>query len=113
MKKHFIFFSSILLMAACVSTKVLTPTQADADRLKTKYPNLTLADLNEGKALYEKHCQSCHKLYRPNSRNEQKWNEIVPPMVKKVNRKGEVLDNRAQELILKYVVTMHDAKSAK
>lgn len=111
MKK--IIFIALIIMAGCVSKKVTSsaaknaPTQTDVDRVKSKYPDLTLSELNNGKIFYEKHCGTCHALKKPTSETEQEWNKIVPKMVVKVNKKeGNVLDAAAQESILRYVVTM-------
>lgn len=106
-----------LILSLCVfvlfscSAKLLAPTQADAERGMTKYEGLTLASLNEGKALFEQNCSKCHGLKSPTSRNEEKWNKIVPIMVKKVNKKAgkEEIDAAEEQLILKYLVTMSTA----
>lgn len=110
MKKIIIGFS-ILVFCAC-SAKVAMLSQADADRGAVKFPGMTLASLNEGKAHYEQYCQSCHELKKPKSETEADWNKIVPGMVKKTNKKAgsEVVDSKKQELILQYVVTMSTAK---
>lgn len=103
---------SLLLMivlavgfSAC-KTSLLTPTQEDADRMSTKYPGYTLANLNEGKALFEVHCSKCHGLKKPQSRNESQWKHIVPEMVGMANKKSVVISKENEEAILKYLVTM-------
>jgi cytochrome c5 len=105
MKKLHIIAASALL-TACFSAKLATPSESDVARVSNKYPNYTLANLNAGKVLYEENCGVCHGLKNPTSRNEEKWNKIVPRMVKKVNRKTVKIDEGQQELILKYLVTM-------
>jgi hypothetical protein len=50
MKNKILTIASILFLAGC-SIQLMTPTQSDVDRVKTKYPDYTLAELNEGKAL--------------------------------------------------------------
>lgn len=101
----------ILILAGCASSKKTTnlaPSQTDVDKVASKYPGYTLANLIEGKKLYEDNCASCHGLKKPSSRNEEQWKNIVPIMIKKVNKKagGDVLDESKQQLILKYLVTM-------
>lgn len=108
MKKALIL-SIVVVLVACKAAKVSAPGQSDVDRVKDKYPDYTLADLNEGKKLYEMNCGSCHALKAPNSETEEEWIKIVPAMTQKVNRKGVVLDEQAEEQILRYVITMSSA----
>ncbi len=112
MKKNFISLTAaVLFITACGSTKLLVPTQSDAERATKKYSSASLASLNEGKTLFEQNCGQCHGLKNPAGRSEEKWNAVVPRMVKKVNKKAgtEKLGSKEQELILQYVVTMGSA----
>ena len=110
MKKSFILIF-IVILTACSSAKLLTPAQSDVDRVSAKYPGYTLAELNEGKAMFEQTCSRCHRLKDPASRNEDKWNKIVPQMIGKLNKKeGKVVvDDKQQAIILRYMVTMSSA----
>lgn len=101
-----------MFLCGCVAARLIQPTQVDVDRVQTKYPGYTLADLNHGKELFEQNCGSCHRLRKPSSRTEEKWTKVVPKMVEKVNKKkkAEVLSAKDEDLILKYVLTMRDAK---
>lgn len=107
MKKIFIILAFITL-TACGSVKLLSPSQADADRVSTKYPNLMVSELKQGKVLYEQNCNACHGLKKPESRDEEKWNKVVPRMVQKVNKKAgkEEINDQDQQLLLKYLITM-------
>ena len=98
-----------LIIAGCVSATMLAPSQNDVDRVQSKFPGYTLADLHRGQSLYENNCKSCHGLKSPSSKAEADWNRIVPVMVKKVNRNGMVLDPQAEEDIRRYVITMGSA----
>ncbi|HET7003222.1 MAG TPA: hypothetical protein VFI33_17990 [Puia sp.] len=102
-----ILFMSI---TAC-SIKLAAPEQSDVDRVIAKYPGYDLAQLNEGKALFQQTCNRCHPLKNPKSRDETKWNHIVPVMIKRLNTKEgkEVIDSDQQEKILRYLVTMSSA----
>ena len=106
--KGTLFFLALLSLTAC-SVTLVTPTQADVDRVSSKYPGYTLAELNDGKTLFQHTCNRCHKLKNPASRNETKWNKLVPKMINKLNSKEgkKVVDENQQELILKYIVTMN------
>ena len=103
--------SLLAILSAC-SAKLMVPTQADADRGTAKFPGVTLAQLTDGKKLYEDNCGTCHALINPKSESEKEWREMVPLMSAKVNKKAgsEVLDAKKQELILQYVLVMHEAK---
>jgi hypothetical protein len=112
MKKTISIIPVFLLLSGCFSTKLLTPTQADVDRVTPLFPGYSLNDLNKGKMLFEQHCGNCHGLKNPAARTIEQWKEIVPVMSAKVNKKeGNVVDSNAQELILKYVITMNGAQS--
>lgn len=93
-----------LFIAACAGSKVSSsnePTQADVDRNKAIFSNLTLEELIQGKAHYEKNCGSCHKLYSPNGESAVGWKKIVPPMAKKAK-----IDSKTEDLILRYLISM-------
>lgn len=115
MKKAPLLIIAMLLMIACGTTKLIQPAQADVERGEQKFANLTLAELNMGKAIYEQNCDNCHGLKKPESRNEEQWNKVVPKMVTKTNKKQgkEVIDVQAQQVLLKYLVTMSTSKVKK
>jgi cytochrome c5 len=102
-----LFLIFFIPITAC-SIKLAAPEQSDVDRVITKYPGYNLAQLDEGKALFQQTCNRCHQLKNPKSRDETKWNHIVPVMIKKLNAKEgrEVIDSDQQEKILRYLVTM-------
>ncbi len=109
MKKSFILIL-LTIFTAC-TVKLMPPAQSDVDRVSAKYPGYNLNELNEGKALFEQTCKRCHRLKNPASRNEDKWTKIVPSMINKLNKKeGKVvIDDKQQESILRYIITMNSA----
>ena len=115
MKNKSIILLCSLILASCAASQVMMPSQTDVNRVSAKYPNYTLAELNQGKALYEKNCGNCHGLKKPTSRDEAQWNHIVPEMVEKANKKAgkEEITAKDQELIIKYLVTMGSAPKVK
>jgi cytochrome c5 len=110
MKKISILLS-VATLSAC-SAKLLTPTQKDVERVSNKYSGYTLAELTEGKTNFQQNCGKCHGLKNPTSRTEAQWDEIVPRMVKKINKKSEVVNAKTQESILKYLITMSTVQKA-
>jgi hypothetical protein len=99
--KKLVTITGIIVLTACSSGKLLTPSQADADRGSQKFPGYSLDDLNQGKAIYTANCNKCHKYKVPQSRSEKKWDKVIPKMAKKAK-----LDSAQESLVLKYVVTM-------
>ena len=116
MKKLFFIVAAAFLMScggpksATTSTPpgAPTPTESDLARGKQHYSDLTMETLTEGKATFEKQCTVCHSMKNPTSRTPEQWNDIVPKMVAKANKKAgsEIITPQLQESILKYVVTM-------
>lgn len=115
MKTKITMFAVAVLLSACGATKLVIPSSADAERGSQKFPGVTVASLNEGKSLFEQNCGKCHGLKDPTKRDEEKWNSVVPRMVKKVNKKAgkEEIDSRKQQLLLQYLVTMSTVKPSK
>lgn len=108
--KKMILIATIIFAAAC-SPKLMEVTQTDADRGAAKFKTVTVASLSEGKTIFTENCNECHGLKSPGSKSEEKWNKIVPEMVKKLNQKmgKEIIDSKKQELLLQYLVTMSTA----
>lgn len=104
MKKS-LFLLCCLVAVACGTSKVAdsanTLSQSDADRAAAKFPGTTMEDLSRGKTLYENNCGKCHKLHAPQSRGEEAWRKVVPPMAKKAK-----MDESGADLVLRYLVTM-------
>ncbi|MCO4292143.1 hypothetical protein NF867_04610 [Solitalea sp. MAHUQ-68] len=109
MKKSLIIISAITL-AACGTSKV-TSKNADVERGALKFPGYTVSEYNAGKKATQAYCGGCHALKTPQDFNEAQWSMIVPKMVKKANKKAgsEVIDPKAQEAIMKYLITMSSA----
>ena len=104
--KTLISLFAIITLVACSASKLTGPSQADIDRISEKFPDYTLAQLNDGKMLYEKNCDLCHGMKSPKDKDEDGWRKIVPVMVEKVHKKGKELNSDQEELILKYLITM-------
>lgn len=110
MKKAAVIISGGILVAC--SPKLSNPTNDDLTIAKSKFGDVTLQELQEGKKLYQENCNLCHKLYKPQMFSEEKWRNIIPPMVKKVNKKTgqQVISPQDESKILKYVLTMQSKK---
>ncbi|HPQ08123.1 MAG TPA: hypothetical protein PK995_02750 [Bacteroidia bacterium] len=108
MKKVIAIVLSGTIIVACVAKKLAEPTEIDVEKGKTKFENLTLDELKEGKNLYTQHCNTCHKLFSPTSQTEEEWNKIIPIMVKKANKKAgqTIISPTDEEKIKKYLVVL-------
>ena len=91
----------IVFISACTATKLVEPSQVDADRGAQKFQGYSMSQLNEGKTIYLANCNKCHRYKVPPSRREAKWDKIIPKMAKKAK-----LDDAQEKLVLEYVVTM-------
>ncbi len=107
MKKVLIILS-VAFLIACASTSPMVPVQSDADRAAKKIPGITLADLNEGKAIFEENCRKCHTLKKPFRKTDEQIKDAMPRMAKRAK-----IDERQRELVYNYLVTMSTGEPAK
>lgn len=113
--KKLLLILSIVFLAACKPVRLITPGQADVNRVSQKFPGLTVGELNEGKSIFENNCNICHRLKNPESKSEKRWDRIVPKMVHRVNKrkKQNGIDSTSEVILLKYLVTMSTAPKKK
>jgi len=105
--KNWIFAASLSLVVACGAAKILEPTEINAAQAKSTFPEVTLADLQAGKNIYQQHCGGCHPHKKITKFSETQWREITPKMVGKTNKKFNNVINAAGEAqLLQYLVTM-------
>lgn len=107
--KVLLVLTVLTFIAGCSASKTLSPGEPDVVRARTTFPDLTLEELNLGKGLYESKCNTCHKLVKPAKKSVEEWNQIIPVMVKKANKKEVKIDASQQELITRYLVTMSES----
>ncbi len=105
--KNWLLTGSIGLLIACGATKIIEPTEKDVTKAKSTFPEVTLADLQAGKNIYEQHCGGCHPHKKITKFSEAQWRTITPKMVVKTNKKFNNVINAASEAqLLQYLVTM-------
>ncbi len=104
--KNYILFGSLFMLMGCFTYQSVTPVQADVNRMSATYPNLNVEELKQGQMLYEQHCNNCHGYKNPAKKDAEGWSKTVPRMAGKINKKGEVLTEKDQELIIRFLVTM-------
>ena len=106
--KKFLIISSAILLVACAAYKPIAPAQADADRAAKISPGVTLADLNEGKVIFETKCHKCHSLKKPFKKTDDEIEAALPKMAKRAK-----LDDRQEKLVLDYLLTMAGTPASK
>ena len=106
--KKYIYISTAFLLFSCSPLILVQPSENDAARASQKFPGTTLEELNQGKTFFEANCSKCHSLKKPFKVSEEKLNSIVPKMAKKAK-----LDDKTENLILKYLVTMNSVQNKK
>lgn len=75
--------SFVLLMVNCspkVGEKVTKGPVPSISDIKMAYSS---DQLDQGKMIWQSHCNKCHKLYAPDSRPADKWNSILTRMITK------------------------------
>lgn len=92
-----------VVAAACGGSAVPVPTSADAARGNSRYPDLTLNELSQGRSLYLGRCGSCHALRRPGELAPERWTVEVSEMRTKNGVK--LTDDEARALERYLVVT--------
>lgn len=110
MKRLIILTSFSLFIVSCAGLQLATPTQADVDRMEETYPELTVAELIEGKGLYEDKCSRCHGLKDPVAFSNEEWNRIVPNMANKARGRQISLTSEQEQSILRYLETMSSSR---
>ena len=86
----------LLLGASCspktASSTAKTPTTAAVSPLekgKKKFPDLTMAQVEKGEALYAVACTKCHYSYAVEGRNEKQWAHVLEEMFPKTKLSAE------------------------
>ncbi len=88
-----------LMLAAACQSRVPRPTDTFVARARIRWPEVTLASLKEGRALYIKGCSRCHTVYRPGAVPAEEWPEHVHEMAGRAK-----LSPRQAEQVIQYLV---------
>jgi cytochrome c5 len=85
-----------VVMASCSASKkasadssmntTATTPEAKVAEVNRKY---TQQQMSEGKTLWQNNCAKCHKLFAPETRNVEKWEGVLPRMVKRAHLTDE------------------------
>src|SRR5690606_26230761 len=66
-----------------VATSVAATPATPAEKVAEVKRNYTEAQMEEGRLVYQGSCGKCHKLFTPESRDVEKWEKVLPRMVKR------------------------------
>lgn len=108
MRRFGLFVTGVFIAGCAGGYTASSTSQSDVDRVSSKFPGYTHAQLEAGRTLFVENCQSCHALKDPRDFSEDHLRKVVPAMVNKVNERAgtPVLDAAEGDLILKYMITM-------
>ena len=74
------------LLVRCSSTKTVTKSEASPTAMVAEAKkNYTAAQMEQGKTIWQSHCNKCHKLYEPQSHSVSKWNSVLPRMTSRAH----------------------------
>ncbi len=130
--KKYLFLAGVVFIAACATKKTESPKPTIAPPAissNANTPSSTIApkkvasytpdqyalvnsafkfdDFMKGKSIYENKCGTCHSLKEPTEFPVELWEDVVPNMVVKYNKKfpDTIIDQPYSDLILNYVVS--------
>ncbi len=78
--------ASVMILSHCspkIPSTMLTTATTSAEKVAEVKRNYTDVQMEEGRIVWQGSCGKCHKLFTPESRNVEKWEKILPRMVKR------------------------------
>lgn len=104
--KRYLFFiaitSAVILFTQCKTSKptAKTPDDARLAAAQKRWPDVTMAALNEGQSIYNNQCTNCHGAKPIPKYNEFQWNGYINAMAPKAKLTPQQTDN-----LRKYIYT--------
>ena len=72
----------VLFIVSCAARVVNTVAHLEPVPSKAEvHKSFTVDQLAEGGTLFSNNCDKCHKLFEPQSRDAEKWNEVLKRMI--------------------------------
>jgi mono/diheme cytochrome c family protein len=97
--RHLLLASAALGLVACTGA-VPNVTQADTHWATQNWPDVTQAQLEQGRSLYVGHCGGCHAVVPPEKHSGDKWRAQIAEMAPRAKLEGP-----DRELVLRYLLT--------
>ncbi len=78
---RFIAFAALgLTLGAGCAAALPHPSAASAARAQGRWPDSSLAQLEQGRSVFAQRCSGCHALPLPDSRTEAEWKKVLDEM---------------------------------
>ncbi len=88
--KYLVYVSIAAFIVACgTTTNTLAPVESELSKVKKDYPDVTVADLQQGFTLWKMNCGGCHTLHLPNEKTKEQWAKLLPEMFLKTSLKEQ------------------------
>jgi mono/diheme cytochrome c family protein len=69
----------LIAIVGCASA-LSRPTPADVQRAASRWPDVSLSELQHGREVYVARCASCHPLYLPREEPAARWGAVLDGM---------------------------------
>ncbi len=102
--------ASIIILDSCSTTKKETVSLDIPEKSKHVYKDAnTISNFEQGKSIYEDQCSLCHEPKNIEDYSMAQWQEIVPDMVARVNKKmkSEEIDPTEEQILFNYIEKVH------
>jgi cytochrome c5 len=90
----------ISVVVGCAAVKIIQPSAADLEKMKSKVPDITYENAIAGYNLYNAKCNRCHGLHRPGEFTKIQWEKILPEML----RDAKIFDADEKKILTDYLV---------
>jgi len=102
-KQQLVVLAAVVLAAAgawlgCMPSSTPPPEHADVERVRSRFPDTTLAELETGRRLYLSRCTSCHAPVAPSSVPAERW----PLEVREMSERARL--GQDERSVVKYLV---------
>lgn len=90
----------VLFVVSCAARVVNTVAHLEPVPTKAEvHESFSAEELGQGGALFTNNCDKCHKLFEPESRDAEKWNEVLKRMIPKAK-----LNYEEGKLVRAYII---------
>ncbi len=98
----FCLSASVVVLSHCspkVATTMTSTAATPAEKIAEVKRNYTEAQMEEGRVVWQGSCGKCHKLFTPESRDVEKWEKVLPRMVKR-SKLGDTTAGKVRAYLL-------------
>jgi cytochrome c5 len=99
MRGRTVLLGTLALASGCAAPLVPHVQPADVERLAGRYPDVSLAQLRRGRALYLSRCTTCHALIQPAAYSAAEWPKHVSEMSERAHLGND------EQLVVRYLLT--------